>query len=127
MPIVEYKQEITYDGKRKPAYVRSGGQYKSVIDNTLIGWIEENPDYYIPPLKILNKSQFAERQVEIHKKQPFMKSTLKNEVDIENLSEEEINALEYDEKKMTIAEVKEMAGKQYEDLIQFYKTKFGTE
>lgn len=64
MPIVEYKNERTTEGIQKPGYILSGGRYRAP-NHTMIGYVEENPRYWVPTgIKSLSKEDFIKRQIE---------------------------------------------------------------
>ena len=65
MPIVEYKNIKTYRGIQKPPYIHAGGVDPDRENKTLVGYINENPEYWIPPLKVLSKEDFIERRKRI--------------------------------------------------------------
>ena len=49
MPIVEYKLELTSDGKKKPEWVIVGGKFKSPLNHSMIGYVapKDRRDYYV--------------------------------------------------------------------------------
>lgn len=64
MPIVEYKNIRTNEGIQKPGYILSGNKYKAK-NYTMIGYVEENPRYWVPVgVKELSKEDFIKRQME---------------------------------------------------------------
>lgn len=74
MAIVEYLLHRNEQGhKIVPPFIIDGGHWWNPIDFTMIGWIENIRDYYIPDtVLILTKEQFASRKLTIHNTNPFV-------------------------------------------------------
>lgn len=75
MAVIEYM--LIKDGPRRqvPEFVGDRGHWMSPLDNTFIGWLDDDRDYYVPDTVItLTKSEFVARQLAIHAEVPFTKS-----------------------------------------------------
>lgn len=74
MAIAEYMLHRNDQGhKTVPTFIIDGGHWWSPIDFTMVGWIEDVRDYYVPDtLVILTKEQFVTRTLAIHAVSPFM-------------------------------------------------------
>jgi hypothetical protein len=73
MAVVEYKLHIVgHRGQRQqPMWVRNSGNFVNPDDNTMIGWIVDNPKYYIPDTVLtLTKEELVLRQLGIHANHP---------------------------------------------------------
>lgn len=74
MAVIEYM--LIKDGHKRqvPEFVGDRGHWMSPLDNTFIGWIDDDRDYYVPDTVItLTKSEFVTRQLAIHTEVPFTK------------------------------------------------------
>lgn len=74
MAVIEYM--LIKDGHKRqvPEFVGDRGHWMSPLDNTFIGWIDDDRDYYVPDTVItLTKSEFVTRQLAIHAEVPFTK------------------------------------------------------
>ena len=77
MPVVEYKMHAVTNkgGTRAPLWVTDGGYHTSPIDHTKVGWVEPEADreYYVPnTVNELSKTDFINRQLEIHAINPMV-------------------------------------------------------
>ena len=74
MAIVEYMLHRNEQGhKIVPPFIIDGGHWWNPADFTMVGWVEDNRDYYIPDtLTILTRELFAERLLAMHVANPFM-------------------------------------------------------
>ena len=76
MPVVEYMLHRIPEGKITPPFIQNGGHWWNPNDLTLVGWVESNPDYYIPEtLVYLNREQFAQRALSMHATHPYRKKS----------------------------------------------------
>lgn len=76
MPVVEYM--LHKEGHRRlvPEFIGDRGHWYNPVDHTYIGWIEENPDHYVPDSIVkLTKEQFVSRQLAIHAADPIRRQT----------------------------------------------------
>jgi len=68
--IVEYKLEkvrARSDAKKTPIWIDNGGQWFSPINNSYVGYIRDDVEYYIPStLKRLTRDSFISRMQTIH-------------------------------------------------------------
>jgi hypothetical protein len=68
MAVVEYKLHVVGSrGQRQtPNWIREGGNFVST-DHSMIGWIVDNAEYYIPDtVETLTKAQLVTRQLALH-------------------------------------------------------------
>ena len=73
MAVVEYKMHIVgHQGQRQqPKWIRNPGHFVNPDDHTLVGWIVNNPEYYVPDtITTLTKAQLVTRQLAIHANYP---------------------------------------------------------
>lgn len=76
MVLVEYMRHKVQGGITTPPWIINGGHWLSPVDDSLVGWIEEEADrrYYVPDtLTILTRSDLITRALGCHAVQPFMK------------------------------------------------------
>ena len=74
MAVVEYMMHRRNGGNQRdvPGFIGDRGHHTSPIDNSLIGWVDDNPDYYVPDtVTTLTKEEFVQRQLTIHASHPF--------------------------------------------------------
>lgn len=74
MAIAEYLLHRNEQGhKIVPPFIVDGGHWWNPADFTMVGWIEDVRDYYIPDtLIVLTKEQFATRLLGMHAITPFV-------------------------------------------------------
>ena len=73
MPVAEYM--LHKEGHRRlvPEFIGDRGHWYNPVDHTYIGWIEENPDHYVPDsIVYLTKEQFVTRALAIHAVSPLL-------------------------------------------------------
>jgi len=76
MPVAEYKMHKQGHRRQVPDFIDDRGHWYNPSDHTYIGWIEENPDHYVPDTIVyLTKEQFVERLLSIHANAPIRKQT----------------------------------------------------
>ena len=78
MAVVEYKMHIvgSRGERQQPLWIRESGNWSNPDDHTMVGWVVDNADYYIPDtVTVLTKEQFVARQLSIHSNHPFRKYT----------------------------------------------------
>lgn len=76
MAVVEYKNHIVgHRGQtQQPMWIRSGGHFIHPTDHSIIGWIVDNREYYIPDtVTTLTKADLVTRQLAIHATYPERK------------------------------------------------------
>jgi len=74
MAVVEYMMHRRNGGNQRdvPGFIGNRGHQMSPIDNSFIGWVDDNPDYYVPDTIVtLTKEEFVQRQLTIHASYPF--------------------------------------------------------
>ncbi len=74
MAIAEYMLHRNEQGhKIVPPFIVDGGHWWNPADFTMVGWIEDVRDYYVPDtLLILTKEQFTTRMLAMHSTSPFV-------------------------------------------------------
>lgn len=72
MPVAEYMLHKQGHRRLVPDFIDDRGHWYNPVDYTYIGWIEENPDHYVPDsIVYLTKEQFITRALAIHSVYPF--------------------------------------------------------
>jgi hypothetical protein len=76
MAIAEYMLHRNEQGhKVVPSFIIDGGHWWNPADFTMVGWIEDVRDYYVPDsLVILTREQFASRMLGMHAANPFVEN-----------------------------------------------------
>lgn len=72
MPVAEYM--LHKEGHRRlvPEFISDRGHWYNPADHTYIGWIDDNPDHYVPDTIVyLTKEEFITRAEAIHQTNPF--------------------------------------------------------
>jgi hypothetical protein len=76
--IVEYKLEkvrARSDAKKTPIWIDNGGHWYNSINNSYVGYIRDDVEYYIPStLKTLTRDSFISRMQAIHASHPLYKT-----------------------------------------------------
>lgn len=80
MPLVEFMLHASSGGvrgrKEIPGFIRGSADFHNPADNTYVGWVPDNRDFYLPDtVKVLTKETFAERMVLLHTANPMRKPT----------------------------------------------------
>ena len=73
MAVVEYKMHIVgHKGQRQqPMWIREPGHFTNPADNTMVGWVVDNAEYYVPDtVTTLTKADLVTRQLGIHAANP---------------------------------------------------------
>lgn len=79
MPVVKYKLINTPPGiigprgKTAPPYITDGGHWLNQTDNTLIGWMEDNPEFYFDAdeVTVVSRTNFVNYLLERHASEPI--------------------------------------------------------
>ena len=72
MKIVEYKLHAVSQGMTTPGFVRNGGHYSNPDDHTLLWFVPDPCEYYLPDtLEYLTLAEAKTRQLAIHAKYPM--------------------------------------------------------
>jgi hypothetical protein len=91
MPVAEYKLHKQGHRRLVPEFIDDRGHWHNPANHTYIGWIEENPDHYVPDTIVyLTKEQFISRALSIHEMQPMRKSSDEYIGDGEIMTTEEV-------------------------------------
>jgi hypothetical protein len=79
MAVVEYKHHVYLGDHRRhiPGFVSDPDHWHNPANHSFVGWVPENPDYYVPwtTLKVLTKEDFVQRCLVIHAQTPIMVPT----------------------------------------------------
>lgn len=103
MAVVEYMEHKTGHVQNPPDFVIDRGYWQSPIDGSLMGWVEDNPRYYVPDTLVrMTKEQVVQRQLAIHAQYPFPKN---------------MSNLEQNPEYMTEQEIREMMEAWYDDIV----------
>jgi hypothetical protein len=73
MAVVEYKMHIVgHKGQRQqPMWIREPGHFGHPTNHTMIGWVVDNAEYYVPgTVTTLTKAELVTRQLGIHATNP---------------------------------------------------------
>lgn len=106
MPLVEFMMHATSEigtqrtgmqRTKKPDFIRGSADYFNPADNTYVGWVADNRDFYLPDsVVVLTKETFVQRMLEIHQANPMKTPSELNEqgefVEGEALTNEEVTA-----------------------------------
>lgn len=79
MAVIEYMMHRIDGGnaKKVPDWVGSRGHWFRSSDNTYIGWIDDDRDYFVPDTIVtLTKAEFTTRLLALHSEDPFRKDVL---------------------------------------------------
>lgn len=108
MAVVEYMQHKEGHRRVIPEYILDRGHWYNPADHTFIGWIEDNPDYYIPDnLVRLTKQEFLDRILAMHQNNPYRKTDDVHLITPETLPPE-----------LTVEEVTTMANTWYDAFVE---------
>ena len=101
MPVIEYKLVKTKEGNEVPPYVKDGGNWRSPLDFSMVGWVDPKPrKYYVPDTILeLDELLFLNRMLEIHSANPFMHESVAgtvNDEEIEYMDSASVSAMAID-------------------------------
>jgi hypothetical protein len=72
MPVAEYMLHKQGHRRLVPEFIDDRGHWYDPVNHTYIGWIEENPDHYVPDTIVyLTKEEFVARALAIHAASPM--------------------------------------------------------
>jgi len=75
MPLVEFRKHPVAGGMRGskiPDFVRGSADYHNPADDTYVGWVADNRDFYLPDTIVeLSREAFVTRMLAIHGQQPM--------------------------------------------------------
>lgn len=92
MKIVEYKLHAVSNGMTTPGFVRNGGHYSNPDDNTMLGFVPEPCEYYLPDtLSYLTLDEAKLRVLAIHEKYPMGKHDMDTH-EMSEMTDEEVEA-----------------------------------
>jgi hypothetical protein len=95
MAVIEYMMHRINGSNRRavPDFVGDRGHQQSPIDNSFIGWIDDDRDYYVPDsISVLTKEQFVTRQLTIHASHPIMNQSEDPEAEPTEMTDAEVTA-----------------------------------
>ena len=93
MKIVEYKLHAVSRGMTTPGFIRNGGHYSNPDDNTMLGFVPDPCEYYLPDtLVYLTLDEAKTRQLAIHAKYPMQKMGETPADDMEDMTDAEVEA-----------------------------------
>ncbi len=79
MAVVEYKHHVYLGDHRRhiPGFISDPDHWRNPANHSFVGWISENPDYYVPwtTLNVLTKEDFVQRCLVIHAQEPIVVSS----------------------------------------------------
>ena len=92
MKIVEYKLHAMSNGMTTPGFIRNGGHYSNPDDNTLLGFVPDPCEYYLPDtLQYLTLDEAKIRQLLIHSKTPMLNQNIET-MEMTSMTDEEVEA-----------------------------------
>lgn len=97
MPVAEYM--LHKEGHRRlvPEFIDDRGHWYNPVNHTYVGWIEENPDHYVPDTIVyLTKEQFVTRILGIHMVNPLLGSNDETGPNGDPLTNEQVQTLASD-------------------------------
>jgi len=120
MPLVEFMMHAASGGipgkKEIPGFIRGSADFFNPADNTYVGWVADNRDYYLPDtVLVLTKESFAQRMVTMHQINPMKNFPTTNE-----------NGEEVEGTIMTDEEVIAMANEKYDYIVNHCKAEEGS-
>lgn len=120
MPLVEFMLHAAPGGnfnKREiPGFIRGSADFFNSADNTHVGWVADNRDFYLPDsVVVLTKETFAQRLVAMHQASPMRKESTINE------QGETVEGV-----VMTDEEVTTLANEKYDFIVNHCKTEEGS-
>jgi hypothetical protein len=120
MPLVEFMLHPVASGKghrsKIPDFIRGSSDFFNPADNTHVGWVPDNRDFYLPDsVVVLTKETFTQRLLAIHQVNPMRKESTLNE---------QGETVEGD--TMTDEEVTTYANEKYDFIVNHCKTEEGS-
>jgi len=102
MLVLEYKNHpVKPKGMKTPDFIQDGGYWFNKIDNTYIGLVADDVEYYVPDtVTTYTLAELQARQRAIHAKYPFIKLDYKDQLDYDYktgelndyMTDDEVNA-----------------------------------
>lgn len=93
MKIAEYKLHGNPNGKGMitPGFIQNGGYYRNPDDHTMLGFVDDPAEYYLPDtLVYLTLAEAKARQLAIHAKYPMQKQN--DDMVMEDMTNEDVEA-----------------------------------
>ena len=79
MKIVEYKLHAVSQGMTTPGFVRNGGHYSNPDDNSMLGFVPDPCEYYLPDtLEFLTLAEAKTRVLAIHALYPMFNMNMES-------------------------------------------------
>mgnify|MGYP005655135671 FL=1 len=92
MKIVEYKLHAVSRGMTTPGFIRNGGHYSNPDDNTMLGFVPDPCEYYLPDtLVYLTLDEAKTRQLAIHAKYTMKKQNIET-MEMTEMTDAEVEA-----------------------------------
>ena len=93
MKIAEYKLHGNPNGKGMvtPGFIQNGGYYRNPDDHTMLGFVDDPAEYYLPDtLVFYTLAEAKARQLAIHAKYPMQKQN--DDMTMGDMTNEEVEA-----------------------------------
>ena len=93
MKIVEYKLHGNPNGKGMvtPGFIQNGGYYRNPDDHTMLGFVDDPAEYWIPDtVDYKTLAEAKTRQLAIHAKYPMQKQN--DDMTMEDMTDAEVEA-----------------------------------
>ena len=93
MKIAEYKLHGNPAGKGMvtPGFIQNGGYYRNPDDHTMLGFVDDPAEYYLPDtLVYLTLAEAKARQLAIHAKYPMQQKN--DDMVMEDMTNEDVEA-----------------------------------
>jgi hypothetical protein len=92
MKIVEYKLHAVSQGMTTPGFIRNGGHYSNPDDSTMLGFVPDPCEYYLPDtLEFLTLDEAKTRQLAIHAKYAMCKQDIET-MEMTEMTDVEVEA-----------------------------------
>jgi hypothetical protein len=96
MAVVEYMMHRINGGNRRhvPDFIGDRGYHPSPLDHSMIGWVDDNPDYYVPDtITSLTKEEFVQRQLTIHASHPYQHPPVDPATEGDDMTDAEVRSM----------------------------------
>lgn len=89
MAVVEYKlHAVGINAQGTPHWVKDGGYWSHPTDHSLVGWVPDNPEFWVPDtVTTLDRAAFIARHMAIHAISPFTLDNADPEADPVNMTD----------------------------------------
>ena len=78
MPVIEYMFQLDYKGKKIiPGFVKDRGQFYNAQDETYLGWLDSDRDYWVPDtIEVKTKQDCINRALAMHLNNPYQEHNI---------------------------------------------------